>query len=176
MHPIIIGIAGAHSGVGKTTVACEILKRFEGWGAIKYSKTSFFSSITDDREVILTKGKDTRRMMDAGAVRVLWVQSPPDELPDILPLGLEMLSGLQGIVIEGNSAVNVIKPDIVVFVSGDPVLFKDSAGPLLDMADIVLSDTESSQQLSEAGRFRIDDIGGYLHRIKRIIEEKSINR
>ena len=176
MHPIIIGIAGAHSGVGKTMAACEILKRFKGWGAIKYSKTSFFSSITDDREVLLTPGKDTRRMMDAGAVQALWVQSPPDELSDILRLALEMLSGLPGIVIEGNSAVSVIKPDIVVFVSGDPDLSKESAGPLLDMADIVLSGTESPRQLPKARLFRIEDAEGYFRHIKRIIEEKSINR
>ncbi len=173
MRPTIIGIAGSHSGVGKTTVACEILKRFKGWGAMKYSRTSFFSSITDDREVILTQGKDTRRMVDAGAVRVLWVQSPPDELPDILRSAVEMLSGLPGIVIEGNSAVNAIKPDIVVFVSGDPDLSKESAGPLLDMADIVLSDTGSPQQLPEAGLFRIDDSGGYLRRIKELLRKNQ---
>ncbi|HMK49357.1 MAG TPA: hypothetical protein VK435_04845 [Thermodesulfovibrionales bacterium] len=176
MHPLVIGIAGAHSGAGKTTVACEILRQFEGWGAIKYSRTSFFSSITDDPEVIMAQGKDTRRMMDAGAVRVLLVQSPADELPDILPLALGMLSDLQGIVVEGNSAVQLIKPGVVVFVSGDPDLFKDSAEPLLGMADVVLSSSESFPQRPKTRLFRTDDAEGYLSYIKRIIEEKSANR
>jgi molybdopterin-guanine dinucleotide biosynthesis protein len=176
MRPTIVGIAGAHSGVGKTIVACEILRHFRGWGAIKYSRSSFFSSISDDREAILAEGKDTRRMADAGAARVLWVQSPPDQLSDILQLALGMLSGFSGIVVEGNSAVSAIEPDIVVFVSGDPDLSKESAGPLSEMADIILSTTECPHQLPDAARFRRDDTGGYLHRIKRIIEEKTINR
>jgi uridine kinase len=35
MRPVIIGIGGAHSGAGKTTIASLILKRLKGWGAIK---------------------------------------------------------------------------------------------------------------------------------------------
>ena len=71
MKHIIIGIGGGHSGAGKTTMACEILKKVEGWGAIKFTKTSFYSSITDDQEVLSAKGKDTGRLLEAGAERVL---------------------------------------------------------------------------------------------------------
>ena len=115
-------------------------------------------------------------MVDAGAVRVLWVQSPPDELPDILRLAVEMLSGLPGIVIEGNSAVNAIKPDIVVFVSGDPDLSKESAGPLLDMADIVLSVHRISAAITRSRAIPDRRLRGLPSSHKRIIEEKSINR
>ena len=152
MHPLIIGIAGAYSGAGKTTVACEILKRFKGWGAIKYTKTSLYSSITGDPEVILEEGKDTRKMMDAGAEQVLWVQAPSDELEKVIPQAVEMLSHLAGIIIEGNSAVNAVKSDIVLFVSGSPDLSKNDAGRFLDTADIVLSDTEFLQGIPAANR------------------------
>jgi molybdopterin-guanine dinucleotide biosynthesis protein len=177
MHPLIIGIAGAYSGAGKTTVACEILKRFKGWGAIKYTKTSLYSSITGDLEILLEDGKDTRKMMDAGAEQVLWVQAPYDELEKVVPQAVEMLSHLAGIIIEGNSAVNAIKSDIALFVSGSPDVFKNDVGRFLDTADIVLSDTEFLQGIRAADRqYRKNDVEGYLRCLERIIEEKRTNR
>ncbi|MDH5767928.1 MAG: hypothetical protein OEZ31_03100, partial [Nitrospirota bacterium] len=70
MRPFIIGIGGAHSGAGKTAYASLILKRLKGWGAIKYTKTSLYSSITDDVKILSEKGKDTKRLLDSGAERV----------------------------------------------------------------------------------------------------------
>jgi molybdopterin-guanine dinucleotide biosynthesis protein len=177
MHPLIIGIAGAYSGAGKTAVACEILKRFKGWGAIKYTKTSLYSSITGDPEVILEERKDTRKMMDAGAEQVLWVQAPSDELEKVIAQATEMLSHLEGIIIEGNSAVNAVKSDIVLFVSGSPDLSKNDAVRFLDTADIVLSDTEFLQGIPASNRqYDKDDIESYLRRLERIIDEKRTNR
>ena len=177
MHPLIIGIAGAYSGAGKTTVACEILKRFKGWGAIKYTKTSLYSSITGELEILLEDGKDTRKMMDAGAEQVLWVQAPFDELEKVILQAVEMLSHLPGIIIEGNSAVNAVKSDIALFVSGSPDLLKNDAGEFLDTADIVLSDTVFLHGIRAADRqCRKDDVEGYLRCLERIIEEKKINR
>jgi molybdopterin-guanine dinucleotide biosynthesis protein len=177
MHPLIIGIAGAYSGAGKTTVACEILKRFKGLGAIKYTKTSLYSSITGDPEILYEEGKDTRKMMDAGAEQVLWVQAPSDELEKVITQAVEMLSHLEGIIIEGNSAVNAVKSDIVLFVSGSPELTKNDAITFLDSADIVLSDTEFLQSIPASNhKYGKDDIEGYMKRLERIIEEKRTNR
>jgi len=88
-----------------------------------------------------------------------------------------MLSHLEGIIIEGNSAVNAVKSDIVLFVSGSPDLSKNDAGQFLDTADIVLSDPKFPQRLPAANRqYRKDDVEGYLRCLERIIEEKRINR
>jgi molybdopterin-guanine dinucleotide biosynthesis protein len=177
MHPLIIGIAGAHSGAGKTTVACEILKRFKGWGAIKYTKTSLYSSITGDPQILLEEGKDTRKMTDAGAEQVLWVQAPSDEIEKVIPQAVDMLSHLAGVIIEGNTAVNSLKCDIVLFVSGSPELFKNNAERFLYAADIILSDMEFLQGIPPAKRqYRKSDIEGYMHCLERIIEEKRANR
>jgi molybdopterin-guanine dinucleotide biosynthesis protein len=174
MHPLIIGIAGAYSGAGKTIVACEILKRFKGWGAIKYTKTSLYSSITSDLEILHEEGKDTMKMMDAGAQQVLWVQAPSDELEKVISQAVEMLSHLAGIIIEGNSAVNAVKSDIALFVSGSPDLFKNDAGQFLDTADIVLSDTEFLQGIPAANRqYRKDDVEGYLRCLKELLRKKE---
>lgn len=142
-RPVIIGVGGSYSGVGKTSVATRILKAFAGWGAIKYTKTSLFSSIIDDEKIIGEEGKDTSRLLDAGAAKVLWVQAPYTELAELLHLAIEMMSHLEGIVVEGNSAVEVARPDIVIFVQGPGMSMKESAKKVLTMADIVVASTKN---------------------------------
>lgn len=164
MKPIIIGIGGGHSGAGKTTIACEILKKVEGWGAIKFTKTSFYSSITDDQEVLSAKGKDTGRLLEAGAEKVLWVQSSGDELSETASMAVQMLSNLPGIVVEGNSMIEVLTPDIVVFVAGLRERFKSGAERVLGMADIVMTDEKSPQGVPErAERFNTADVERCMH-------------
>lgn len=139
MRPLIIGVGGGHSGAGKTPVACLILRSFAGWGAIKYTKTRLYASIIDDPEVLSEEGKDTRKFIDAGAAKVLWVKSPYSELGEVMPVALGMLSHLQGIVVEGNSAIETATPDIVIFVCGADERMKNSAQTILQMADVVIA-------------------------------------
>src|SRR4030066_2359335 len=166
MRPIIIGIGGAHSGVGKTTVASLILKRLKGWkgcGAIKYTKTSLYCSLVEDIKVLSEKGKDTKRLLDSGGEKVLWVQSPFSELGKVLPTAVEMLSHLKGVLVEGNSAIEILKPDVVIFVSGAEGKIKKGAEKILKMADIVIFDKEPPPEIPKnAKRFRRDDMEGFI--------------
>lgn len=139
VRPVTVGVGGCRSGAGKTSVATLILKSFPGWGAIKYTKTDLYASIIDEVTVLSEQGKDTAKLLDAGAKKVLWVKSPYAELGDVLPVAVGMLSHLKGIVIEGNSAIEIIEPDIVIFVCGFEGSMKDSARKILRMADIVIS-------------------------------------
>jgi molybdopterin-guanine dinucleotide biosynthesis protein len=173
MKPIIIGIGGGHSGAGKTIIACEILKNAEGWAAIKFTKTSFYSSITDDQKVLSAQGKDTGRLLEAGAEKVLWVQSSGDELAETASMAVQMLSNLPGIVVEGNSMIEVLTPDIVVFVAGSGERFKPGAERVLGMADIVITDEKSPQGVPEGAEiFHSADVErcmlSVLERIQRI--------
>ena len=142
-----------------------ILKRLKGWGAIKYTKTSLYSSITDDVKILSEKGKDTKRLLDSGAERVLWVQSPYSELGEILPIAVERLSDLKGIIVEGNSAIEFLKPDMVIFISeAEAGRSKKSAEKILPMADVVIYDKEVPPKTPEkAKRFRSDDVEGFLN-------------
>ncbi len=174
MRPTIIGIGGGGSGAGKTTIACKILESFRGWGAIKYTKTSFYASITEDPGILMKEGKDTRRFLDSGAGKVLWVQSPFSELEETLPLAVEMLSSLGGIVTEGNSAIEILKPDIVIFVSGADGKIKSSAGRILQMADIIIFAGELPPEIPEGARkFHRDDVEKYLRHIKTVLAGHS---
>jgi molybdopterin-guanine dinucleotide biosynthesis protein len=167
MRPRIIGIGGSGSGAGKTTIACKILESFRGWGAIKYTKTSFYSSITDDPDMLRKEGKDTKRFLDSGAEKVLWVQSPFSELDEVLPLALEMLSSVEGIVAEGNSLIEILKPDVVIFASGADGKIKSGAERILRMSDIIISGGDSPPEIpKDAKNFHRDDVDEYLHHIK----------
>ena len=143
--PIVIGIGGAHSGSGKTTYASLLFQRLRGWGGIKYTRTAMYSSLIDERDVLLTEGKDTRRMLDAGAEQVLWIQSPPSELGELLPLAMDKLSDLKGVIVEGNSAIEFLVPDIIIFIFGkNSEKIKESAKGILRKADVVLSEEGTS--------------------------------
>jgi LAO/AO transport system kinase len=160
-HPLIIGIGGAHSSVGKTTLAVAILKYFKThppiypfthspkYGAIKYTKTAFYASITDDKKIISQKGKDTKRLLDAGAEEVLWVQSPAEELEEVLPIAIDRLSHLDGIIIEGNSAIEFLKPDVVIFLFND--VKKPSSQAALKLADIIIRGQDAEYRLQIKG-------------------------
>lgn len=188
MRPFIIGIGGAHSGSGKTTLAVALLKYlaksrrrktenreqttkkkesgfwhlssvFCGrWGALKYTKTAFYSSITDDKTILCQENKDTKRLLDSGAEEVLWVQAPVTELKEVLPIAISKLSHLDGIIVEGNSAIEFLKPDIVVFIFGRCARrIKGSAQDILRMADVVVFQKEPSLQVPEgARRFKVN--------------------
>ncbi|MFN3479750.1 MAG: hypothetical protein ACK415_05110 [Thermodesulfovibrionales bacterium] len=137
-RPIIIGIGGSHSKSGKTSLAVALLNRLEGWGAIKYTKTAIYSSIIEDGDILSVKGKDTRRFMDSGAKAVLWVQSPASGLNEVMPLAMDKLSHLEGIIVEGNSAIEFLKPDIIIFIAEkDSSRIKESGKRILDSADII---------------------------------------
>ncbi|NWF52452.1 MAG: hypothetical protein HXY47_05150 [Nitrospirae bacterium] len=173
MRPFIIGIGGAHSKAGKTEVACKLLKKLACWGAIKFTKTLLYSSIVDTPDVLREEDKDTRRLLDAGARSVLWVKSAPHEVRETIEIALERLSHLNGIIIEGNSAIDVSKPEIVVFVSKNEEI-KKSAERILKKADVVIFDTNPPDGIPEyAKKFNIDDEQGYINFILRLIKEKQ---
>lgn len=163
-RPFIIGIGGAYSGVGKTTCASLILRKLRGWGAIKYTKTSLYSSITDDIKVLSEAGKDTKRFLDAGAEKVLWIRCPFSELNEILSIAVGMFVEQKGIVVEGNSAIDVLKPDIVIFISGsEDNKFKKNSKKILQLANIVIYDDKPPRGIpGTAKQFKKDDINKCL--------------
>ncbi|GBD99928.1 hypothetical protein BMS3Abin07_01975 [bacterium BMS3Abin07] len=140
MRPFIISITGAHSGCGKTSVAEAVLGGINArCGAVKYTGTALYSSISDDDAVISQEGKDTARMKGSGAEYVLWIRSPRGELPELLEMAMERFAGLDVIVVEGNGPAELLRPDILIFVFGDDISrVKESAKPLIGKADYVL--------------------------------------
>ena len=114
----IITISGAHKGVGKTTLACKILKNLKGFGAIKTTVSRENISITAREEAIKSPGKDTTLLKEAGAEKVVLVSSPRKDLGWALKVALGMVSGCKGVIIEGTSVLNYIKPDVAILIRG----------------------------------------------------------
>lgn len=153
----IITISGAQSGVGKTTVAERLLKAQKGWSALKVTvlhkgacpiardcgaceELDYKFSIISDKDVIEEDGKDTQRLKNAGAKKVLWLKARPEGLQAGLRQAISKLQGSKGIIIEGTSILKYLKPDLAIMVKKEASeLFKPSAREALKKVDIVLN-------------------------------------
>ncbi len=189
MKPVIISVTGAHSDSGKTLVAEALLQGLRGrWGAIKYTRTAFYTSV---REVVspTPDEKDTSRLLRAGGCPVIWIQSPPGELKESLEIALGLTSGCDGIVIEGNSPIEFLTPDIVIFVFGeDPSRLKPSGRKALQKADLLISkDTIPEALLRKKEGCKIvplnysrlteraaDERRGLIDAVKRLLAERGV--
>ncbi len=143
----VISVTGAHSGVGKTTLCSILLRELKGFGAIKFTRTPLYSSLIDDTAVLNQKGKDTARFLASGAERVLWIQSPYDQLEDLLKIAIDKMAELKGVIIEGNSPVDFLNPCLVLFIIGADGEIKPSARKAGEKADSIL--INSAQQVKE---------------------------
>jgi hypothetical protein len=154
------------------------------WGAIKYTKTEFYASLVDDKEALSRKDKDTGRFIEAGAEEVVWIKSPPQELEDILLLALERLSALDGIIVEGNSAIEFLQPAIVIFIFGnDKQRWKPGTERLAGISDIIVYENESelpevvkTKRLFPGDRAGIKGTQSFLELISDLIYERKTER
>jgi molybdopterin-guanine dinucleotide biosynthesis protein len=197
-RPFTIGIGGSQSNVGKTYLVVSLLRyltkpyvsrhltpaKSRKWGAIKYTKTGLLPSVVTDQGILMEKGKDTWQMLNAGASRVVWIKSPRSKLNRVLPKTLQKFSGLDGIIIEGNSAIEFLKPDIVIFITGgDKANWKTGTVRILGVADIILYENRDllpeknlstpsfHKNLSDKNEKR-----EFFMAIKKLIDEKKLAR
>lgn len=90
---------------------------------------------------ILKHGTDTWRLSSAGAVAVTWVIALRDAAPEAIENAVQYLRGhgADGIVIEGTTALDWLKPTASVMVATDPGRkWKDVALRRITTCDIVL--------------------------------------
>ena len=181
MSQKLIGIGGSHGGAGKTYVACQMIRALasvpRSVGAIKATPDPLYTSVTDDPGVIGEPGKDTALMGEAGAAEVFWVRAQGQTMAEALGIALERLSDRDVIIVEGNSAVEVLKTDIVLFIGaerppGEPG--KESAVRILAMADVVVHEGEAPQGAPEnARKFRREETGDYTAHVMALVNNKG---
>lgn len=151
MKPFVVLIGGSYSGCGKTTFGTRLLRALgNNWAVIKYTKTGFYSTIVTNKDILSVEGKDTKKYLEAGACEVLWVQCPVETLSELLSMSLERLSNYKGIIIEGNSPIEFLKPDVVVFLNGLERPPKESAIKVKEQADIIIRPDNMEDALKEA--------------------------
>ena len=132
-QPVVIGVGGFTSEVGKTTLLCELLKAFPGWEAIKVTRGHYRSCgkdphaccvshllseeplVRSGRAETYEPGKDTGRYWDAGATNVHWLIATDSQVEKGIKQALERVKA-PGVFIEGNSFSQFVQTDHFVMV------------------------------------------------------------
>ena len=132
-HPVIIGVGGYTSDVGKTTLMCELLKWFPEWEAIKTTRGHFrscgkdphaccVSHLLSDEPLVRSGrvetyqlGKDTGRYWDAGASNVHWLICTDNQVEQGIKEALARVKS-PGVFVEGNSFTQFVQTDHFIMV------------------------------------------------------------
>ena len=89
-------------------------------------------------------------------------KAPPQDLKDLLPMAVGRLSSLDGLVVEGNSTIEFLKPDIVIFMVGkNKEYWKTDIEDIVGISDIIAYENESDlSEISKTRRFFRSDGAG----------------
>lgn len=165
---LMIGAAGRN--IGKTEFACSLIKKFAkrcdivgikvtsidtAGGVCHHGHptcrvcTSIEGSYEISEETDDQSGKDTCRMLAAGAKRVLWLRVLKSHLTDGLNALLEIVGPDAVMVCESNSLRNIVEPGVFIMAADvDCENYKPSAQAVKPYADRIIS--------FNGGKFDID--------------------
>jgi hypothetical protein len=157
----ILVIGGHSRSVGKTSVVAGLISALPSlhWTAVKITQYGHgicsangapCDCATGDHSWAVTKEhnkdrdrsgrqSDSSRFLVAGADHSWWVRTEQGRLAEAMPRVRAILSSAQNAIIESNSILRFLKPDLYLTVL-DPSTtdFKSSAQQFLDRADAVL--------------------------------------
>jgi len=153
--PILV-IGGHTRSVGKTSVVSGLIAALPSfrWTALKITQYGHgvcsangeaCDCATADHSFAVSEEKDrsgesdTSRFLVAGADHSWWVRTQQGHLAEAMPRIRKILANTQNAIIESNSILRFMKPDLYLTVL-DPQTadFKTSAQTFLDRADAVL--------------------------------------
>jgi hypothetical protein len=153
--PILV-IGGHTRSVGKTSVVAGIIAALPEmhWTAMKITQYGHgvcsangeaCDCVTADHSLAVSEERDrsgdsdTSRFLVAGADHSWWVRTQQGQLAEAMPRVRKILASTQNAIIESNSVMRFLKPDLYLTVL-DPETadFKTSAQTFLDRADAVL--------------------------------------
>ncbi len=157
----IIVIGGHTRSVGKTSVVAGLIAalRERHWTALKITQYGHgicsangapCDCATGDHSWAVTEERDrsgesdTSRFLVAGAAYSWWVRTEQGHLAEAMPRVREILKISENAIIESNSILRFLKPDLYL-TALDPAAadFKSSAQQFLDRADAVLLQSTS---------------------------------
>ncbi|MBI3649546.1 MAG: hypothetical protein HY231_00675 [Acidobacteria bacterium] len=153
MRPTIIAVAGFSSDVGKTTLMCELLKRFKNWEALKISRGHYRSCGKDPQACCISPllgehphllsgardtcvpRKDTGRYWEAGASNVHWLICTSEQLEDGTRQALDKVQSA-GVFVEGTSFLKFVPTAFsIMVVSAAREEVKSTALRVVDSVD-----------------------------------------
>jgi len=152
----VIVIGGHSRSVGKTSVVAGLISALPGFNWTAFKVTQYGHGIcsqsgkgcqcaSDDHSWAITQEtdrsgeSDTSRFLIAGAQTAWWVRTEQGRLAEAMPRIREELSLAQNAILESNSILRFIRPDLYLTVL-DPRTadFKKSAQQFLGDADAVI--------------------------------------
>jgi hypothetical protein len=152
----IVVIGGHSRSVGKTSVVAGLIAALPelAWSAMKITQFGhgvcsrngeLCDCATDDHSWSISEERDrsgesdTSRFLVAGAAQVWWVRSQQGRLAEAMPTIRRRISESENVIVESNSILKFIRPDIYLTVL-DPAVedFKKSAQEFMDRADAVI--------------------------------------
>ncbi len=176
----IIALAGTSSEAGKTTVGAFIVKSLGNVCVLKVtvqhegscprhkdtscdgcSSDADFSIITDP-EVLSEPGKDTARYLEAGAPKVVWLQTNSECAKEGLRKALELIEDRASVLVEGNRLLAVGDADLAIMVAPqDLQKVKRSAVEIFDKIDLLVINRwfDAPEEFLESTRKRLRSMG-----------------
>jgi hypothetical protein len=152
----VVVVGGHTRNIGKTSVLAGLIAALPEmqWTAIKITQfghgvcsangepcdcetADHTIAVSEERE--RASGTDSSRYLAAGAARSFWVRTRQGQLVEAMPRVRALIAGAENVIIESNSVLRFLKPDVFVSVL-DPAVtdFKASALRYLDRADAVV--------------------------------------
>src|SRR4030095_2962245 len=192
-HPVIIGVGGFQSNVGKTTLMCELLKSFPGWEAIKTTRGHYRSCgkdpkaccvshllseeplVRSGRKETYEPGKDTGRYWDAGAANVHWLICTDNQVEEGIKQALAKVKS-PGVFVEGNSFTEFVDADHFVMVrESNNSKIKSSAKRLISKATAVyVSDVTVESPANETiPVFMRSDLSALIDHLRMCVHSSS---
>lgn len=166
----VVVIGGQTRNIGKTSVVAGLIRALPDWQWSAFKITQFGHGICSangkpcacetgphtiamSQERDVASGTDSARFLAAGAAHSFWVRTRQGQLREAMPRVQRELSRAQNAIIESNSILEFLTPDLYLSVLDPSVKdFKISAQRYLERADaILLSDGPRDQvpQLAE---------------------------
>ncbi|MBU1239377.1 hypothetical protein KKF84_01020 [Myxococcota bacterium] len=144
----VLMIGGLHRNAGKTTFSGRVISSLAGDHRITAVKVTIFKGAhaLETTPVLLPEersdtGKDTARMLAAGAARVFWLKTDEPHMEEALSL-LQTLRDGNPLLVESNTLRRYCRPSLFYLVGreGEQSL-KESAREVMPMADRTLTST-----------------------------------
>lgn len=150
-------VVGGHSrNIGKTAVACGIIRALPGWNWTAMKITQFGHGVcskngepcpcedpTHPVAVSEEHGElptsDSGRFLEAGARRSFWVRTPAGGLVEAMPKVRRIVESSENVIVESNSLLRFLKPGFyAMVVDGAVADFKPTSLRALDRADALI--------------------------------------
>lgn len=153
---MVVVVGGHTRNIGKTSVVCGVIRALPDWNWTAVKITQYGDSIcsrdgeachcSNPKHPIAISEEngsspctDSGRFLASGAFRAFWVRTPAGALNEAMPKIRRLLAESDNTIIESNSILRFLKPDLYAMVlDGSVGDFKPSSLRYLDRADLLV--------------------------------------